>query len=468
MEQAGRNKTKYNSPHSSATWSNKPTADARVSPDTCWKYAQRSNQDAADKNTSRVIFRRHQTPVAEAAVNYYPPANSYKNVKHHSHSCSTYPKHSSALHAEAPHRYQPVNAKSSRNNDYVANNAAVMTKDRYKSQPEDESNAGYIDEASGNYTEDNIEDDAEEEAVNDHERIIEPLDKEYDEQVVDDEVDDESDVAAEPQTMQRNAAKKEASLRAQQRLRTINQQQDPHRIHYRQHSPRLHQAHALATRYYNIPPDHDLHEALSEEDLYVAQALKSPPRGSSAGYYPNWIPPRSSADRYDTTTSPTQLSRGARTRPESKSFMEVEFADRRKCSRCGSVSIRKPPCSRRNNYRFQDASAFSTKGRFGDDAEILDQFWCGHCKQPRRYVEESMGPSEIPSPALYSIKSRRSRNSGTPVHETSEGKCATDELSHGYMRIPLRYAKDASSVLRDRIRQQPAQGPTRTSVRYDP
>lgn len=51
MDQTGRNKTKYNSPHSSATWSTKPTADARVSSDTHWKYAQGSNQDTTDKNT---------------------------------------------------------------------------------------------------------------------------------------------------------------------------------------------------------------------------------------------------------------------------------------------------------------------------------------------------------------------------------------------------------------------------------
>lgn len=125
-------------------------------------------------------------------------------------------------------------------------------------------------------------------------------------------------------------------------------------------------------RYYNIP-DHDIHEALSEEDLYVAQALKSPPRRSSAGYHQNWIPPRSSADRYDTTTPPTQLSRRARARPESKSFMEVEFADRRKCSRCGSISIRKPSSSRRNNYRFQDSSSFPAKGRFGKRATKLSR-----------------------------------------------------------------------------------------------
>ncbi|XP_014484878.1 PREDICTED: uncharacterized protein LOC106749700 [Dinoponera quadriceps] len=459
MDQTGRNKTKYNSPHSSTTWSTKQTADARVSPDPCWKYAQRSNQDATDKNT-----RRHQISMAEPTVNYYPIENSYKNVKHHNHPCSTYPKHSSALRTETSHRYQQTSAKSSRNKDY-ANNAAVMKKDRFKNQ-EDENNAVYVDDELGNYTEDNLEDDAEEEVTetgNDQERAVESLDKEYDEQEVDDEIDEESDVPAEPQTMQRDAAKKEALLRAQQRLRTINHQQDPHRIHYRQHSPRLHQAHTLATRYYNIP-DHDIHEALSEEDLYVAEALKSPPRRSSAGYHQNWIPSRSSADRYDTTTTPTQLSRRARPRPESKSFMEVEFADRRKCSRCGSISIRKPPSSRRNNYKFQDTSAFPTKGRFGDDAEILDQFWCGHCK-PRHYVEESMRPSEIPSPALYTMKSRRSRDTGTPMHETLEGKCAMDELSHGYTRIPLRYAKD--TVLRDRIRQQSVQSPTKTTVRYD-
>lgn len=50
MEQTGRNKTKYNSPHSSATWSAKQTADARVSSDAYWKYTQRNNQDATDKN----------------------------------------------------------------------------------------------------------------------------------------------------------------------------------------------------------------------------------------------------------------------------------------------------------------------------------------------------------------------------------------------------------------------------------
>ncbi|XP_032672375.1 uncharacterized protein LOC116844651 [Odontomachus brunneus] len=458
MEQTGRNKTKYNSPHSSATWSTKQSTDTRVLPDTYWKYAQRSKQDTTDKST-----RRHQNPMAEPAVNYYSSANSYKNVKHHSHPCSTYPKHSSAVHTETPHRYQQTKKNPSRNKDYV-NDAAVIKKDRYKNQQEGENDTEYIEDVSGNYTEDNLVEDADDEAANDQEGVVESLDKEYDEQDVDDQVDDESDVPAEPQAMQRDAAKKEALLRAQQRLRTINQQQDPHRIHYRQHSPRL-QAHTLATRYYNIP-DHDIHEALSEEDLYVAQALKSPPRRSSAGYHQNWIPPRSSADRYD-TTSPTQLSRQARARPESKSFMEVEFADRRRCSRCGSISIKKPSSSRRNNYRFQDSLSFPTKGRFGDDAEILDPFWCGHCK-PRHYVEESTIPSEIPSPALYSMKSRRSRDAGTPMHETLEGKYAADEISHGYTRIPLRYTKDTSNVSRDRIRQQSVQGPTRTSVRYNP
>lgn len=85
--------------------------------------------------------------------------------------------------------------------------------------------------------------------MNDQETVLEPLDKGYDEQEVDDEADEESDVPAEPQVMQRDAVKKEALLRAQQRLRTINQQQDQHRTHYRQQSPRLHHAHTLATRF---------------------------------------------------------------------------------------------------------------------------------------------------------------------------------------------------------------------------
>lgn len=50
MEQIGRHKTKYTSPHTSM-WSANQTVDARVPPDTYWKYAQRSTQDTTDKNT---------------------------------------------------------------------------------------------------------------------------------------------------------------------------------------------------------------------------------------------------------------------------------------------------------------------------------------------------------------------------------------------------------------------------------
>lgn len=125
-------------------------------------------------------------------------------------------------------------------------------------------------------------------------------------------------------------------------------------------------------RYYHNIPDHDIHETLSEEDLYTSQALKNPPRRSSMGYHQNWIPQRSSTDRYDTMTSLTQPSRRARTRPEIKSFTEAEFADRRKCSRCGNISTRKSSASRRNNCRFQDNPNFSTKGRFGKQATKLN------------------------------------------------------------------------------------------------
>lgn len=46
--------------------------------------------------------------------------------------------------------------------------------------------------------------------------------------------------------MQRNAAKKDVLLRAQQRMRMINQQQDPaHRIRYSQQAPKLYQAYHL-------------------------------------------------------------------------------------------------------------------------------------------------------------------------------------------------------------------------------
>lgn len=50
------------------------------------------------------------------------------------------------------------------------------------------------------------------------------------------------------QTMQRNAAKKDALLRAQ-RMRMLNQQQDSHRISYSQHSPKLYQAYHLPARF---------------------------------------------------------------------------------------------------------------------------------------------------------------------------------------------------------------------------
>lgn len=102
--------------------------------------------------------------MAEPAVNYYSSANSYKNVKHHSHPCPTYPKHSSALRTETPHRYQQLNAKSSRNKDY-ANDAAVAKKDRYKNQQEGENDTEYIDDVSENYAEDNLVEDADDEGT---------------------------------------------------------------------------------------------------------------------------------------------------------------------------------------------------------------------------------------------------------------------------------------------------------------
>jgi len=119
---------------------------------------------------------------------------------------------------------------------------------------------------------------------------------------------------------------------------------------------------ACAIRYYHHVPEHDIHEALSEEDIYASQMLKNPPRKSSGGYYQNWISQRNSADRYDTNEQP---SRRARTRPEVKSFMEAEFIDRRKCSRCGNISSRKPSASRRDAYRYQNNPNFSAKGHFG-------------------------------------------------------------------------------------------------------
>lgn len=121
-------------------------------------------------------------------------------------------------------------------------------------------------------------------------------------------------------------------------------------------------------RYYRNIPDHNIHETLSEEDLYTAQALKNHSRRSSMSYHPNWIPQRSLTDRYDTMTSLTQSNRRVRTRPEAKSFTEAEFADRRKCSRCGNVSTRKPSTSRRNHCRFQDNPNYAAKARFGKQA----------------------------------------------------------------------------------------------------
>lgn len=121
---------------------------------------------------------------------------------------------------------------------------------------------------------------------------------------------------------------------------------------------------AYVIRYYRNIPDRDIHEALSEEDLYTAQALKNSPRKSSAGYHQNWIPQRNS-NRYDTMISPMQSSRRDQTRPEIKSFTEAEIVDRRKCSRCGNVSIRKPSISKKNNCRFQDNPNFSTRRHFG-------------------------------------------------------------------------------------------------------
>ncbi|KMQ95144.1 hypothetical protein RF55_4657 [Lasius niger] len=241
MEQIGRNKTKYTSPYTS-TWPTKQTTDARVPPDAYWKYPQRNNQDTTDKNT-----RRHQNPISEPTVSYYSSANSYKTLKHNTYPRSMHLKYPSAL-TEAPQRYQQNTTKSGKNKDY-ANNVAVVNKDRYKNRQEDDSNVEYIDEELGNFTEDNLEDDAEEEAENDQERVGESLDKEYDEQEADDEIDEESDAPAEPHAMQRNAVKKDASPRTQQRMQIINQQQNPHRIRYSQYSPKLYQAHPLPTRF---------------------------------------------------------------------------------------------------------------------------------------------------------------------------------------------------------------------------
>lgn len=111
-----------------------------------------------------MISRRHQSPVAEPTASYYSSTNTYKFPKHHSYPCSTYPKRSSAVRTDTPHRYQSTNVKSGRNKD-CASNVAAVNKDRYKSQQEDESNARCVDEELGNFTEDNLEDDAEEEGT---------------------------------------------------------------------------------------------------------------------------------------------------------------------------------------------------------------------------------------------------------------------------------------------------------------
>lgn len=79
-------------------------------------------------------------------------------------------------------------------------------------------------------------------------RVEESINKEYDEQEADDEIDEESDAPAETQTTQRNAVKKDALLRAQ-RMRMINQQQDPHRIRCFQQPPKLYPAYHLPTRF---------------------------------------------------------------------------------------------------------------------------------------------------------------------------------------------------------------------------
>jgi len=134
-------------------------------------------------------------------------------------------------------------------------------------------------------------------------------------------------------------------------------------------------------RYYHHIPEHEMHEALSEEDLYASQMLKNSPRKSPASYYQNWISQRNAADRYDANES----SRRARTRPEVKSFMEAEFIDRRKCSRCGNISSRKPSVSRRDAYRYQNNPNLSTKTHFGKRIAKLPRYrqssGCHLCKK---------------------------------------------------------------------------------------
>lgn len=102
----------------------------------------------------------------------------------------------------------------------------------------------------------------------------------------------------------------------------------------------------------------------------------------------------------------------------------------------------------------------------GDDAEIFDQSWCGHCKS-KYHFEGNMEPCEIPSPALYPMKSRRSRDSNIPMHKTLEGKHPMDEISHEFARMPSRYTKDTPNTLRNRNRHsmQIEQGATRDRER---
>lgn len=102
----------------------------------------------------------------EPPMSYYSSANSYKTIpfKHQTYPRSTHPKQISPPHVEVPQRYQQINTKSNRNKDYI-HNIAVLNKDRYKDQQENENNTRYIDEQSGNFTEDNLEDDAEEEGT---------------------------------------------------------------------------------------------------------------------------------------------------------------------------------------------------------------------------------------------------------------------------------------------------------------
>ncbi|XP_020290721.1 uncharacterized protein LOC109858148 isoform X2 [Pseudomyrmex gracilis] len=453
MEQPEINKIKYTLPHKSIR-STKPPVDVRVPLDAYWKYTQRNNQDVNDKNSRR----SHPNSMTEPTASYYSSTNSYKTPKSH-HLYPIHPKYLSALHTKTLQQYQEATMKTGRSKDY-----SVTNKDRCKTEQEEDNNVGYTDEELGNFTEDNLENDVEEREENNRDRISECLDKEYDEQEVDDEIDEESDAPAETHMMQeQSAAKKDALLRAQQRLRAINQQ-DPHRIRYSQHSPQLYQARPLATRYYSNIPDHDIYEVLSDEDLYTVQASKNPPRRSSTRYPQNWIPQRSSNDRYNTTISPTQLNRRPRPRPEIKSFIEAEFVDRRKCSRCGNISIRKLPPLQTNKYKFQDSPIFPAKEYFGNDAEILDQPLCGYCKPKHHVVENTRHLTcEIPSSVPHSMKLRRSRDAtNTPIRETLEGKHAMNELSHEYARIPSKCTKDTLNSSRDRIRHS-----TRTSARYD-